>query len=78
VHALLWNGSADDCVDLHQFLPEGFWGSSADAIDANGMIVGTAGAEDGSLHAILWVPVPEPSSIASFVLVALAAMRRRK
>jgi probable HAF family extracellular repeat protein len=49
-HALLWRGSADSVVDLNAFLPAGFGWAQANAIDASGNIIGTAGT-----HAILWI-----------------------
>ncbi|MCC6125807.1 MAG: PEP-CTERM sorting domain-containing protein [Pirellulales bacterium] len=63
-HALLWSGTADSAVDLHQFLPGEFTDSHAKAIDAQGNIVGYAYDTSHNEHAILWIPVPEPSMFA--------------
>jgi uncharacterized membrane protein len=63
-HALVWSGSADSYIDLHQFMPAvGNWTSScAYGIDSNGNIVGSAfdyhgGGIERRNHAILWKPV---------------------
>ncbi|MGD0516859.1 MAG: PEP-CTERM sorting domain-containing protein [Thermoguttaceae bacterium] len=62
-HALLWNGTVDGYIDLHQFLPIDFSQSVANTIDAEGNIIGTAYYASGQSRAILWVPVPEPSTL---------------
>jgi hypothetical protein len=54
-HALLWTGSADSVVDLHNFLPPEFTSSIAEGIDADGNIVGYGSAPDGT-HAFLLIP----------------------
>jgi len=71
-HALLWDGTAESYVDLHQFLPSRFKVSEALAIDSYGNILGSA---DG--HAILWV-VPEPASLSLLALGGLAIIGRRR
>ncbi len=84
VHALLWNGSATDYVDLHSFLPSQFAVSYARGIDENGNIAGYA-FEDPSesllgRHAILWVPVqvPEPSGAGALALLGTCLLARRR
>ena len=71
-HALLWSGTAGSVVDLQQFLPGEYTGSSALAIDAQGNIVGYATIPTisgfGEEHAILWEPVPEPSTLVILVM----------
>jgi hypothetical protein len=37
-HALVWSGSADSVIDLHQFLPSGYYDSRAHGIDEQGYI----------------------------------------
>jgi PEP-CTERM motif len=84
-HALLWTGSAESVVDLNAFLPTGFTDAHADAIDADGNIVGFAfGPATGFVpHAFLWKPtvVPEPSTILLVGIgltgIVIAARRRK-
>jgi hypothetical protein len=80
-HALLWNGSAGDYVDLHSFLPGEFASSVARAIDDNGTIAGYAFTDPFELvpsrHAMLWVPVPEPSCLAWIGLLGACTLSRR-
>jgi hypothetical protein len=76
-HALLWSGTAESVVDLHPFLaglPINFTESNAAAIASDGSIVGTAG--DGiSTYAVLWTPVPEPSTAVCLACgLAIASM----
>jgi len=65
--AALWGGTPESYLNLHQFLPEQFQGSGesseARGIDSAGNIVGwAADTTTGRAKAVLWVPVPEPSS----------------
>ena len=86
-HALLWTGTAESVVDLHDFL-EGneieFINSFARGVDENGSIVGTATARVGDSgflpYAVLWTPVPEPttSAFAVYGVWGAMALRRRK
>jgi hypothetical protein len=79
-HALVWNGDKDHYIDLHQYVPEGFSDSEATAIDGRGNIIGFARTGGGIEHAMLWVPVPEPSTVALLLTPAFGGMiwRRRR
>jgi len=70
--ALLWSGSASSFIDLATILPSEFFNSAATAIDSDGNVFGVGSASDGA-HAIEWVPVPEPTSLALAVLGAYCA-----
>ncbi len=74
-HALLWDGTAQSVVDLQQFLPAGFTSSVAQAIDAQGDIVGYAYGGSGYANAVLWQPVvPEPSTFALLGIGAISLL----
>jgi hypothetical protein len=77
-HALLWSGSADSCVDLNTFLPAGFVTSEATGIDEQGCITGTAFDEGGRYHAVMWVPIPEPTTLSLLAVGGMAMLRRKK
>jgi hypothetical protein len=70
-HALIWSGSADSAIDLSQFLPSRWSNSYAEAVDAQGNIVGYAMDDTFTYHAILWQPVPEPGT---FVMLGMGAI----
>ena len=55
--AVVWD-AAYQITDLSAFLPAGFIGSQASAVDANGNIAGVMTRADGTRHAVLWVPNP--------------------
>ena len=80
LHALSWNGTAASVVDLHTDLvdlgPDFYW-SEAWGIADNGTIVGWAADLSGS-YAVLWMPIPEPSTAALLALAVPALIRRRK
>lgn len=75
----VWSGSAASIIDLYQFVPSNYHDLEANGIDEFGNIVGF-GYDDFGPKAILWKPVPEPSSL--FVigggLFLLLCARRRK
>jgi len=81
--ALLWSGSAESVVDLSQFLPLAHSSSAAYTIDDQGNIFGVATDING-IHAMEWVPVPEPAAsllgmlalVAVFVVVVPARRMR--
>jgi MYXO-CTERM domain-containing protein len=81
-HAVLWSGTADSVIDLHQFLPnpERFVLSTAEDIDDAGNVYGWAleeGSPGGRFHAIVWQVVPEPSAAGVLALAAAGLLRRR-
>ena len=77
-HAFSYSGGI--MTDLEPFLASiGMTGTStAEAIDANGDIVGYGTMANGSTHAFLLVEVPEPSSIALGLCGAAALMIARR
>jgi hypothetical protein len=79
-HALLWNSTAASGLDLHSYLTglgPNFTSSVANGVADNGTIVGTA--YDGNhSYAVLWMPVPEPSSLGLLTLAATALIPPRR
>ena len=79
-HAFIWSGTAGSGVNLHSFLPANYSTSLAFAIDgATGNIVGLA--HNTTLNrdeAVMWSPVPEPSTIAALGILSLGLIRRRR
>ena len=82
-HALYWNGTAGSVIDLHSALTglgPVFTQSVATSISDDGAIVGYAFGDIGGTYAILWTPVPEPTSCAlllgGFFVVSLLGSRR--
>jgi hypothetical protein len=80
--AMLWNGSADSFVDLHNFLPPQYSSSEARGMDDLGNIYGSAiftnPADQTSMtHAIMWA-VPEPSSLSLLLPVAITLLARHR
>ena len=80
-HAIVWNGTAESAIDLHQYLNlPGISQSGATSIAANGDIVGWASGPSGNYtYAVLWRLVPEPSTgtLVCCGLLAAACFRRR-
>jgi hypothetical protein len=78
-HALAWHGSAETAIDLHQFLPGEYASSQAYGIDGQGRIYGYAYRADlDQMHAVYWVPVPEPISAAMVMIAACGLVIPRK
>jgi hypothetical protein len=70
-HALYWNGTPQSVIDLHDFLsnmPINFVRSFALGINENGTIAGYAQDSAFRDYAIIWTPIPEPTSL---ILAAL-------
>jgi uncharacterized membrane protein len=80
-HALVWQGNAASAIDLHEPLAEAYpflVDSMAIGISENGSIVGYATDERYMAYAVLWTPVPEPSSCALLLgMLPVASMSRR-
>ena len=92
-HALVWVGTADSCLDLHAFLSSDYTKSEARAVDIDEFgtirVVGYAYNNNYYLpngtyyprnEAMMWVLVPEPSSLVALAagLAALAKFRWRR
>lgn len=75
VHAFTWT-SAHGVTDLGTL---GGTASTAFAVSSNGLIAGSSKLSDGSVHAALWTPVPEPGSILILAsgLIGILFLRRR-
>lgn len=56
-HAVVWNANYE-ATDLNAYLPEGFIGAQAFAVDANGNVAGYMAKADGSRHAVVWMLNP--------------------
>lgn len=55
--AIVWDSNFQ-ATDLSAFLPEGFIGSIAYAVDTEGNVAGVMTKADGTRHAVLWIPNP--------------------
>jgi hypothetical protein len=81
-HAILWSGTAESYVDLHPFvvgLVPSLIGSVAQDIDPHGNVVGFILDDRRHQYAVLWTPIPEPSScslVASALVVILSCRCR--
>jgi hypothetical protein len=82
IHALVWAGSAGSVVDLHQYvggLPIALTNTFATAISSNGTIVGFGTDNNFNNYAIMWTPVPEPTSCMLLLAgLALGISPRRR
>jgi hypothetical protein len=77
--AVVWSGTAQSMLNLHQFLPGNVTESIATGIDENGTIVGWGTIVGVGTVPIVWTPVPEPSSlIAVAVGITILLSRRRR
>jgi len=74
---VVWDESGN--VSALPLLQGGSYGS-AYAINNNGLIVGYSSDETGCMRAVLWTPIPEPSSLLAVGsgAIALAAVVRRR
>ncbi|HEY4234923.1 MAG TPA: hypothetical protein VGM76_15935 [Lacipirellulaceae bacterium] len=80
--ALVWSGTAASAVDLHTYLTGlgiTFKYSEANGVDSNGTIVGY-GSDGSHNYAVMWTPVPEPSTWVMICVGAVIVIRspRRK
>ena len=70
-HAMVWTGSAESAIDLHQFTPIDYTESAATGIDADGNIVGWASTgpsgNPANVHAVMWVPSEAAANFAQSV-----------
>jgi hypothetical protein len=79
-HALLWNGTAQSVVDLHAYLaglPITFTDSTAGGITAGGVILGTARDGAHNSYAVMWIPIPEPTTCTLLAMAISIAIPRR-
>ncbi|MBA3726058.1 MAG: PEP-CTERM sorting domain-containing protein [Armatimonadetes bacterium] len=76
-HAIVWSGTAESRLDLHQFLPKGFTESEATGIDENGTIVGWGFDSIHAVRPLVWTPVPEPSSLFGIAAAIAGLVLRR-
>jgi len=79
LHATLWKGTAASAVDLHGSLGSlgAFEGSYAMGISPDGSIVGAATDVSGNTFAVMWAPVPEPSTLVALGLILGSYARKR-
>ncbi len=77
---MLWTGTAGSAVNLHALLPSNYSTSMAFAIDSStGNILGLA--HNSTLNrdeAVMWSPVPEPSSVVALGVLSVGILRRRR
>jgi hypothetical protein len=81
--ALLWNGTAESVVDLHDLLadlPVTLESSYATGVSEAGAVVGWGyDTDSGNSYAIIWTPVPEPTTgaLTCLALIGAGALRLR-
>src|SRR5207253_7297358 len=80
-HAALWSLSTGSVIDLHSFLPPEYQTgglSNAYYVDPFGNVYGQASVSGGSVGVpVIWMPVPEASSLSMFAAFALFVSARR-
>ena len=80
-HAGVWFGTAASFVDLHQFLPPGYFSSGAYAIyqDASGIVIGgnAVSSMTGRAEAFIWTTIPAPGAAPLLAFGVFASRRRR-
>jgi hypothetical protein len=82
-HALVWNGSAASAVDLHPFvtaLDPSFDVSYALGFAEDGRVVGFARKTQDNFYAVMWTPIPEPSTslLAFLAVLGFLAVKGRR
>jgi hypothetical protein len=82
--AAIWFNSAESYMDLHQFLPAGYYDSMATSIYREGddiTIGGWAHFTGGATHAVMWtgtIPAPGAGALALGAAAFYGARRRRR
>jgi hypothetical protein len=77
IQAAAWAGTPDSFVDLEQYVPSPFIASFATDVGDDGVIVGVAQNAAREQHAVMWVPVPEPTAGLFLLLFPGLLLRRR-
>jgi hypothetical protein len=75
--AVVWSGTAESMVNLHDFLPNSILESHAFGILEDGTIAGWGTTLAGDVP-IIWTPVPEPAPIAALAIGLLALCLKRR
>lgn len=77
--AVVWSGTAQSMLNLHQFLPSNIAYSLATGIDEDGNIVGWGHINGGVGQVpIVWAPVPEPATFLAIGIGLLALSWRSR
>ena len=78
LHACYWRGTATSAIDLHSLLPSTFVNSTATSVDpVTGSISGIAYDDLNIGYSVVWMSVPEPSTLSFIALASLAIFRKR-